>query len=86
MHAGKPQDGVPAAILLMVVPRLCAANRWSVFLQSQWRKQTQACAVPCKHIPSEVALQPAVVTGTMTGIHVYGQKARLANCGFIYVL
>lgn len=38
------------------------------------------------HRPSEVMLQPAVGSGTMTGIHVYGQKARLSNSGFIYVL
>lgn len=35
------------------------------------------------HIPSEVALQSALGSGTMTGIHVYGQKARLSNSGFM---
>lgn len=38
------------------------------------------------HRPSEVALQPAVGSGTMSGIHVYGQKARLSNSGFVNVL
>ena len=38
------------------------------------------------HRPSEVSLQPAVGSGTMTGIHVCGQKARLSNSGFVYVL
>lgn len=38
------------------------------------------------HRASEVSLQLALGSGTMAGIHVIGQKARLSNSGFMYVL
>lgn len=77
-----------AAILFILVPRFCAADRWCAFLQAQWRKLSLHCALLARlmHSPSELSLQPAVGSGTMTGTHVYGQKARLANSGFKSVL
>lgn len=77
-----------AAILFMLVPRFCAADRWSAFLEAQWRKLSFHCALLARliHGPSELSLQPAVGSATMTGTRVYGQKARLANSGFKSVL
>lgn len=77
-----------AAILFMLVPRFCAADRWSAFLQAQWRQFSLHCASLARllHSPSELSLQPAVGCATMTGTHVYGQKARLANSVFKSVL
>lgn len=87
-HAGKPAGvGICSHFVHISAKVSCCKQVACIFAGSIGKRLKLALFLArLMHRPSEVVLQPAVGSGTMTGIHVYGQKARLSNSGFIYVL
>lgn len=84
-HAGKPTGvGICSHFVHISARLLCCKQVVCIFAGSIEKRDLSLQLFLAR--PSEVALQHAVGSGTMTGIHVYGQKARLSNSGFIYVL